>query len=58
MSTEATSEQWLVREGADYDEVFGSSHESESFSWSSERETSAQSPDEEVGSYGEKGRKK
>ena len=58
MSREASSEQSSIRKGAGYDEVFGSSHESESFSWSSERETSAQSPDEEVGSYGEKGRKK
>lgn len=39
-----------------YDEVFGSSHESEGFSWSLERETSAQSPDEEVGSYEEEGK--
>ena len=53
MSREATSEQSSVREGAGYNEVFGSGHEPESFSWSSKREMSAQSPDEEVGSYGE-----
>ena len=53
MSREATSEQSSVREGAGYDEVFGSGHEpDEGFSWSSERETSAQSSDEEVESCG------
>ena len=55
MSREATSEQSSVREGVGYDEVFGSGHEPESFSWSLERETSAQSPNEEVRSYGEEG---
>ena len=55
MSREATSEHSLVREGASYDEVFGSSHEPENFSWSSKRETSAQSTNKEVGSYGEEG---
>ena len=55
MSREATSEQSSVREGAGYDEVFGSSHELESSSWSSEREMSAQSLNEEVGSYREEG---
>ena len=32
MSSDATSEQLSVREGAGYDEVFGSGHESERFS--------------------------
>ena len=45
-----------VHEGAGYDEVFDSGHKpDDGSSYSSERETSAQSPDEEVGSYGEEG---
>ena len=32
MSSKATSEQPSVREGASYDEVFGSSHEPKDFS--------------------------
>ena len=49
MSREATSEQLSVREGAGYDEVFNSGHElDDGFSYSSKRETSAQSPDEDV----------
>ena len=51
MSREATSEQLSIREGAGYDEVFQSGREpEEGFSWSSERETSIQSSNEEVGS--------
>ena len=56
MSREALSEQSSIPEGASYDEVFSSGHEPKSFSWLSERETSAQSPDKEVGSYGKEGR--
>ena len=37
MSSDATSEQLSVREGAGYDEVFGSGHESERFSGSLRR---------------------
>ena len=44
----------LVREGAGYDEVFQLGHEpKEGFSWSSERETFAHSPDDEGESYDE-----
>ena len=53
MSSEVTSEQSSVCEGVGYDEVFGSSHEAEDFSWLLERETSAQSPDNDVESYDE-----
>ena len=57
MSREATSEQSLVREGVGYDEVFQSSHEpKEGFSWSSERETSAHSPNDKVESYDGEGK--
>ena len=57
MSREATSEQLSICEGAGYGEVFQSGHEpDEGFSWSSEREMSTHSPDEEVESYdGEEG---
>ena len=49
MSKEVTSEQSLVCEGVGYDEVFQIGHmPEEGLSWSSERETSAHSPDEEV----------
>ena len=41
MSSDALSEESLVREGAGYDETFGSGDESEDFSPSSERETSS-----------------
>ena len=51
MSSDETSEQSSVRDGAGYDEVFGLGDKSEGFSRSSERETSAQSPDDEVKSY-------
>ena len=45
MSSDVSCEESSVREGAGYDEAFGSGNESEDFSPSSERETSAQSPD-------------
>nr|XP_023909184.1 uncharacterized protein LOC112020852 isoform X2 [Quercus suber] len=52
-----SSDQSSVREGAGYDEVFGSgsSSESESSSWSSERETSAHVAVEEMESQGNGG---
>ena len=53
MSSDALSEESSVREGAGYDETFGSNDESEDFSPLSERETSAQSPDGEDESYAE-----
>ena len=55
MSSDVSSDQSSVCDGAGYDEVFGSGYESRSFSELLERETSAQSPDEEVGSYGDEG---
>ena len=56
MSREVTNEQSSVCEGAGYDEVFRLGQEpKKGFSWSSERETLAQSPDEEVKSYGGEG---
>ena len=51
MSSDALSEESLVCEGAGYDKTFGSGDESEDFSPSSERETSAQSPDDQDESY-------
>ena len=51
MSSDASSEQSSVREGAGYDEAFGSSDESKGFSRSLEGETSAQSPNDDVESY-------
>ena len=45
MSSDASCKESSVREGASYDEAFGSGNESEDFSPSSERKTSAQSPD-------------
>ena len=45
MSSDVLSEESSVREGAGYDETFGSGDEFKDFSHSSERETSAQSPD-------------
>ena len=53
MSSDASCKESSVREGAGYDEAFGSGDESEDFSLSSERETSAQSPDGDVESYAE-----
>ena len=48
MSSDASCEESSVREGVGYDETFGSGDEFEDFSPSSERETSAQSPDDDV----------
>ena len=45
MSSDASCEESSVHEGAGYDEAFGSGDESEDFLLSSERGTSAQSPD-------------
>ena len=45
MSSDASCEESSVCEGAGYDETFGSGHELEDFSLSSERGTSARSPD-------------
>ena len=45
MSSDASCEESSVREGAGYDEAFGSGNELEDSSIPSERETSAQSPD-------------
>ena len=53
MSSDAMSEESLVREGASYDKAFGSGVESEDFSPSSGRETSAQSLDGEDECYAE-----
>ena len=53
MSSDAMSEQSSVREGAGNDEAFGSNVESEDFSHSSGRETSAQSLDGEDECYAE-----
>ena len=53
MSSDAMSEQSSVREGAGYDKAFGSGVESEDFSPSSGRETSAQSLDGEDECYAE-----
>ena len=44
MSSDASCEESSAREGAGYDETYGSGDESD-YSLSSERETSAQSPD-------------
>ena len=41
MSSDASCEELLVREGAGYDETFGLGDKSEDFSPSSKRETSA-----------------
>ena len=51
MSSDEMSGQLSVRDGVGYDEIFGSGDESEGFSRSSESETSAQSPDDDVESY-------
>ena len=53
MSSDAMSEEYSVREGAGYDKAFGSGVESEDFSPSSRRETSAQSLDGEDECYAE-----
>ena len=54
MSSDGISEESSVREGAGYDEAFSSGDESEDFSPSSGRETSAQSLDGEDKCYAEK----
>ena len=53
MSSDTLSEELSVREGADYDETFGSGNEYEDFSSSLEREMMAQSPDGEDENYAE-----
>ena len=53
MSSDALCEESSVCEGAGYDETFGSGDESKDFSPSSERETSAQSLNDDVKSYAE-----
>ena len=53
MLSDVMSEELSVREGASYDEAFGSSDESEDFSPSLGRETSAQSLDGEDEGYAE-----
>ena len=53
MSSDASSEELSICEGAGYDETFGSGDEPEDFSPSSERETLAQSLDGEDESYAE-----
>ena len=57
MSSEATSEQLSIRKGEGYNKVFGSGHEPEDFSQSSERETSAWSSDDDIESYDEENEK-
>ena len=49
MSSDASCEESSVREGAGYNEAFGSSDESEDFSPLSKRGTSARSPDGDEG---------
>ena len=53
MSSDASSEESSVREGAGYDEAFGSGNELEDFLLSSERKTSARSPDSNESCTGE-----
>ena len=53
MSSDVSCEESSVREGAGYDEAFGSGVESEDFSLSLGRETSAQSLDDEDECYAE-----
>ena len=53
MSSDASSEESSVHEGAGYDETFGSGDESEDFSPSLKRKTLAQSPDGDDESYAE-----
>ena len=53
MSSDASCEESSVCEGAGYDETFGSGDESEDSLPSSERETTAHSPDGDVESYAE-----
>ena len=51
MSSDASSEQSSVRNGAGYNKVFGLGQESDDFSTSSRREMSAQSPKGGVEDY-------
>ena len=51
MSSDMSSDQSLVRDGAGYNEVFGSGQVSNIFSESSGRETSAQSPSNDMEDY-------
>ena len=53
MSSDASSEELSICEGAGYDETFGSDDESKDFSPSSKRETSAQYSDGKDESYAE-----
>ena len=53
MSSDETSEHTSIRDGAGYNEVFGSGDEFGGFSHSSERETSDQSLNDDVESYAE-----
>ena len=53
MSSDASCGESSVREGAGYDEAFGSGHESEDFSLSSGRGTLARSPDGNESCIGE-----
>ena len=58
MSSDASSDQSSIRDEAGYNEVFGSGQESDGFSESSGRETSAQSPSNDVEDYVEGVREK
>ena len=58
MSSDASSDQSSVRDGAGYDEFFGSGQESDGFSESSGKETSAQSPSIDVEDHVEEVRDK
>ena len=51
MSSDASSDQSSVHDGVGYDKVFGLGQESDNFSESSGRETSAQSPSDDVEDY-------
>ena len=53
MSSDTSSEQLSIHEGAGYDKAFGLGDESKGFLRSSKREMSAQSPDSDVKSYAE-----
>ena len=54
MSNDASSDQSLVYDGAGYDEVFGSGQKSNVFSELSGKETSTQSPSDDVEDYVER----
>ena len=51
MSSDVSSDQSSVHDGAGYDDVFRSGQESNVFSESSGRKTSAQSPNDDVEDY-------